>query len=502
MLILIYDPRCGETTCVESLVLNALTASGHHQEALRQRYCPTLKTCVSADENAAIVALTAELGASHLALRYSGPLTRELKALIDTGSILALAEFRHPGDLAILKAASETETHQLRTLPKATIDDGIMWVIGEYRRNFSSWFNGKGVALFQYGTLRTFPHVLIDYLSERLGLRLAVPTQSARAESCTLCDGWTERNESNLFLTYMDRSQLDRLNAALAGCIEICRGTWSVSDARQAARTSERKNEIATGWRDIVAAVIDPSVAMALAHSRHKTRYSRVGFGLLYVTLSTAVWILGLGMIGSAMFHRSLSEYLPYVAFGIISWQILANAIVSAAQTYITSSGLALNTNVPKASFAMSHMLTASAATLYRLPAIILVLFFSEHVNIATVAASLFGLVAMLIFGFGLSLALGPLCARFRDLRELIEVSLQLLFFASATFWHPETLGKWAFLIEFNPLFHFLQVVRAPAIGVDFVSLGVVTGMAMATTAAGIAIFNLTYRRLVFWISS
>jgi ABC-2 type transport system permease protein len=68
------------------------------------------------------------------------------------------------------------------------------------------------------------------------------------------------------------------------------------------------------------------------------------------------------------------------------------------------------------------------------------------------------------------SFCFGILATRYRDIGPLLAALVQLLFFMTPIIWNAETLeqqgaGRWARIIELNPLLHYLDILRAPLLG-------------------------------------
>jgi ABC-2 type transport system permease protein len=68
------------------------------------------------------------------------------------------------------------------------------------------------------------------------------------------------------------------------------------------------------------------------------------------------------------------------------------------------------------------------------------------------------------------SLCFGILATRYRDIGPLLFSVVQLLFLMTPIIWNYETLRqqnatRWMTVVEFNPLFHYLDIVRAPLLG-------------------------------------
>jgi ABC-type polysaccharide/polyol phosphate export permease len=72
------------------------------------------------------------------------------------------------------------------------------------------------------------------------------------------------------------------------------------------------------------------------------------------------------------------------------------------------------------------------------------------------------GLVLFFAFTVSLSLVLGVLATRFRDLKPIIESTLTLAFLSSPIVWTPEMIDRNSTVMRLNPLTHLFAVWREP----------------------------------------
>ena len=74
-------------------------------------------------------------------------------------------------------------------------------------------------------------------------------------------------------------------------------------------------------------------------------------------------------------------------------------------------------------------------------------------------------LLILTINGIWVSILLGMISARYRDVPPIVTSFVQVLFFVTPVFWPPEALGIWMQALPLNPLFAAVDVVRAPLLG-------------------------------------
>jgi ABC-type polysaccharide/polyol phosphate export permease len=76
------------------------------------------------------------------------------------------------------------------------------------------------------------------------------------------------------------------------------------------------------------------------------------------------------------------------------------------------------------------------------------------------------GLALICITGYWVGLFLGMICARFRDIPPLVNALLQVAMFVSPIMWKKEGMGNTVeTLAAMNPLYYYLELVRAPLLG-------------------------------------
>ena len=65
------------------------------------------------------------------------------------------------------------------------------------------------------------------------------------------------------------------------------------------------------------------------------------------------------------------------------------------------------------------------------------------------------------------ALVLSVFCARYRDMPQIVASVLQVFFYLTPIMWMPSMLPERAslFLLDLNPFYHLLEIVRAPLLG-------------------------------------
>jgi ABC-type polysaccharide/polyol phosphate export permease len=115
--------------------------------------------------------------------------------------------------------------------------------------------------------------------------------------------------------------------------------------------------------------------------------------------------------------------------------------------------------------------------------------------------AALPGLALFIVCTLGLSIVLGAIATRFRDLKPIIESTLTLAFLSSPIIWTPEMINHGASITRFNPLTHLFAVWRDPlATGEVATTSLLYVLVCVAVLALGSIVTALHLRKAAFWI--
>jgi ABC-type polysaccharide/polyol phosphate export permease len=129
-----------------------------------------------------------------------------------------------------------------------------------------------------------------------------------------------------------------------------------------------------------------------------------------------------------------------------------------------------------------------------------ILLIFPIHVGWVTLAA-IPGLLLLLVNALWCSTLLGMLSARFRDLPQIVASILQIAFFATPVIWRVNLINN-KLLVDLNPFYHFIELVRAPLLGqsATLVSWLVVAGITIVGSVSTFLFYRSHRTRIAFWI--
>jgi lipopolysaccharide transport system permease protein len=120
----------------------------------------------------------------------------------------------------------------------------------------------------------------------------------------------------------------------------------------------------------------------------------------------------------------------------------------------------------------------------------------------ANALAAILALPLWIANSLALSVLLGGICARFRDIMPIVNSVMQIAFFLTPVIWKPQQLGVHAKWLPLNPFFDLLEIVRGPLLG-EIPSLSVWAGaLGYSAVLCGLSwVFFIRARgRIAFWM--
>lgn len=196
-----------------------------------------------------------------------------------------------------------------------------------------------------------------------------------------------------------------------------------------------------------------------------KQRYRRSVLGPFWFTLSTAIMVLVLGALYSTLLNQEIHNYLPYLAVGLVVWQYLAASVTEGCTAFIGSTYLIKQIRLPLTVHVCRIAWRNFVILLHSLPVVVVMLIiFGRWPTIEFLLLPL-GLFILLLHGAWLGVVLGVLCARFRDISPIVTNLVQVAFFFTPVMWSPEILKDRAWVAHYNPLYHMIELIRAPITG-------------------------------------
>lgn len=261
-------------------------------------------------------------------------------------------------------------------------------------------------------------------------------------------------------------------------------------------------NNIKTGFIDYKNSFESKNLWMLLGWAEIRQRYARSKIGPFWLTISMAVMVTALGLIYGTLFKADLKEYLPLLAIGFVFWAFISTTINDGCGAYISASSYLKQISLPRGVFIFQTIWRNIIILAHNFVIVLIVLIIFKIDFFSQFHLFLLGLIVLIWNLIWISSLLAVICARFRDLPQIVASVVQVIFYITPILFKKDMLGKYPLLIELNPFAHFIEIVRAPLIGghVSALSWSVCIVLGVIGTSISLYMHGKYHARVPYWV--
>lgn len=261
---------------------------------------------------------------------------------------------------------------------------------------------------------------------------------------------------------------------------------------------------VVVALQDIAAAMRRISLVFTLGWQDVRHRYRRSALGPFWLTISMGVMISTIGMVFGQIFKSPLTEFLPFLAIGMIFWGFMSSVINEGCTSFIASEGIIKQLPIPLFVHIMRMIWRNTLILAHNIMIFPLVLLFvGKQLNWAALI-SIPGFLLVIANLTWIALILATICARYRDLPQMVGSVMQVLFYLTPVMWMPSLMPERAaiFIVEFNPVYHLLEIIRAPLLGYlpNATNWKICFLMAVVGWGFALAFYGRFKRRIAYWL--
>jgi lipopolysaccharide transport system permease protein len=196
-----------------------------------------------------------------------------------------------------------------------------------------------------------------------------------------------------------------------------------------------------------------------------KLRYRRSIIGPWWVTISTGIMVLMLGFLWSHIFGSDIQNYLPFFAVGFVIWGWMSGQISDAAGGFASFQGVIKQLKLPFPIFTLRLNVRQLIILAHNSVIIALVLMLLGKGLSLISLITIPNLILIQMNLTLLSIVITIFCTRYQDMTQVVNVGTQILFFFTPILWQVETIKNRTYLAEMNPVYHWIEMIRAPLLG-------------------------------------
>lgn len=258
-----------------------------------------------------------------------------------------------------------------------------------------------------------------------------------------------------------------------------------------------------SGATDMIEGALQWRLWYLIGSGEMRRRYARSRLGQLWIILTSAIAVSTIGLVWSYLWAQPVREILPYIAVGLVVWQLISAILIESTTLLPANIRYFHNQYMPTSTIVFALAFRHSATFFMNL---IFPLILSLSLGLRPSSSALFaipGVLLTLIWCLWTSLMLSILCARYRDIIQVVNNLVQVAIFLTPVLWMPELLSTRAQdLLPWNPFAVFVAIVRDPLLGRDVSWAYWVSAVifSLGGFCASLPFLGRGRRHIVYWI--
>jgi lipopolysaccharide transport system permease protein len=253
--------------------------------------------------------------------------------------------------------------------------------------------------------------------------------------------------------------------------------------------------------QDLLDGLRSYKVWLLLAWTDLEARYRRTILGTFWQTLTMAAYIVGLAVVFSTLRNRN-EGFLLYLAAGFTGFSLITGFLNSGVAAFNRGNAMLQAYGLPASLHVFRTVVNEYILFAHSIVIMVAVWIYTGTLPNLFTLLLVPAVVLMFLAGIGLVLCVGLLGARYRDVAPAVATLTSFLFLVTPIFWMREDLGDRVWVVDFNPLYHAMNLIRRPLMGEapDLINWYVCGGIAVGSLVIGVLGFLRFRRQLVYWL--
>lgn len=237
-----------------------------------------------------------------------------------------------------------------------------------------------------------------------------------------------------------------------------------------------------------------------------RTRYRRSVLGLGWSLLHPIAMTTVICTVFHALFNMEVPEYGPFLLSGITTWGYISSVVTQGCESFYNGESYIRQHPAPLAIYPLRTVL--GAAFHFGLALIVVLLltwWFKGFGNVTAILTLVPTFALFIVLGWSLAVLSGFAHVMFADMKHLLDIGLQILFYATPIFVPPDEMKRrgLAWLVDYNPAAVWLDMIRQPVLNGNFPTVWAWSVTFGSTALAfGLAVLMLVrlQRKLIFYL--
>lgn len=202
-----------------------------------------------------------------------------------------------------------------------------------------------------------------------------------------------------------------------------------------------------------------------LSLSDLRSRWRRSFFGALWSVIQPLGMTVLISVVFGKIFNTDIAEYAPYILSGMVIWEFVTSTAVGGSLAFVQADAYIKQCRHPLAIYTLrttlANLIVLGLASISLIAWVLAVM--PQNFGWSWLAAlMIFPILALIAWPMATCLAY--VAARFRDVPHALGLLFQALWFVSPVYFEAKLFrgGDLHALVDYNPIYHLLEIVRAP----------------------------------------
>ena len=263
----------------------------------------------------------------------------------------------------------------------------------------------------------------------------------------------------------------------------------------------ERGASMQSLFRDLGASLRNPEFWALSSWLDIVVRNRQSRLGVFWLMAPALVYVWGMGSFFAAMASQPVISFVTYVAIGYLVFRVISSAIIDSTGAFSSGASFILDGHLRLTDFVLRIVATALFNFMVSLPVAAAAMVLSPDIHWQGLLLALVTMPLVVANAVWIGVLFALAGARFADMKHLVGNIFMFAFLLTPIIWHADSMPAGSLrgtLARANPLYHMIELVRAPILGQPLERQTVIYLAVMTTAGWLLAMF--AYRRYARYV--
>jgi ABC-type polysaccharide/polyol phosphate export permease len=233
-----------------------------------------------------------------------------------------------------------------------------------------------------------------------------------------------------------------------------------------------------------------------------KMRYRGSALGPLWMVANLVVVLGGITVLYGELLNQPYDTFMPFLTVGMVIMGLFMPLLIESCNSFAGSPEIVRQVRMPLSVLVMRTLFRNLLVTAHNM--VILVIIFAVFKKLGDIKylQALAGILILILNLTWMSILLAVAGARYKDVIQIVGSALNFLVIFTPLYWIPDLIKNNRILLDANPLYHLIEVVRDPFLGKDATMTNYVVTLVLVVVGWGVTafVFNGARKRIAFWV--